>query len=299
MTTKITAAETAKKGRRPRRTLLRLLALLLAAALVLGAAVFLYDRYTKTHYKTTFYRESSEKVSDRIRVAVVSDIHVREYGPGNETLLSDLRSLEPDLILFPGDMIIRESDDYQPALDLVTASAGIAPCYGVLGNHESERIYYGGDKEIPKRFRDAGLKLLRNSKDEILIGEDRIQMIGIEGTTYGFDEYGKKFMDKAEIDPSAYCILMAHIPILFDPQLSGYGFDLGIAGHVHGGKVILPFLGGLYSYEEGFFPKYYAGRYVLEKGQILIISRGLGDSDDFPPRINNTPELVVIDIDPR
>ena len=89
---------------------------------------------------------------------------------------------------------------------------------------------------------------------------------------------------------------MAHIPVLFDKQLSRYGFDLGLAGHVHGGVVRLPFLGGLYSKEEGFFPRFTAGKYVLDGKQSLIVSRGLGDSSPFPPRINNMPELVVIDI---
>ncbi|MBR0130679.1 MAG: hypothetical protein IJM08_05205 [Firmicutes bacterium] len=104
-------------------------------------------------------------------------------------------------------------------------------------------------------------------------------------------------MDKTGIDPSAYSILMAHIPILFEPQLSGYSFDLGIAGHVHGGIVVLPFIGGLYTGEEGFFPKFTSGKYILDNQQSLIISAGLGDSKSFPPRINNMPELVVIDID--
>ena len=103
-------------------------------------------------------------------------------------------------------------------------------------------------------------------------------------------------MDKTEIDPSDLCILMNHIPILFDKQLSGYDFDLGIAGHVHGGIVVIPFIGGLYTEEEGFFPEFTAGEYVLDKQQTLIISGGLGDSKSFPPRINNMPELVVIDI---
>ena len=105
-----------------------------------------------------------------------------------------------------------------------------------------------------------------------------------------------EFMDSIEADPSAYSILMAHIPVIFEPQLSGYDFDLGIAGHVHGGLVVLPFIGGLYTMEEGFFPKFTAGRYTLENQQTLIISAGLGDSKAFPPRINNMPELVVIDI---
>jgi len=146
-------------------------------------------------------------------------------------------------------------------------------------------------------FEKAGLKLLRNAQEEIQIGKNTLQLIGVEGTSYGFEEYGgREFMDKTEIDPSAFSILMTHIPILFEPQLSGYDFDLGLAGHTHGGTVVLPFLGGLYSDEEGLFPEYTAGKYILDKNQTLIISRGLGDSKRFPPRVNNMPELVVIDI---
>lgn len=103
-------------------------------------------------------------------------------------------------------------------------------------------------------------------------------------------------MEETEIDPDAYCIVMTHIPILFETQLSAYKFDLGLAGHVHGGIVRLPFIGGLYSQEEGFFPKLCDGKHTLNNGQSLIISAGLGDSKPFPPRINNPPELVVIDI---
>ena len=284
--------KTGKRKGRPRRILLCVLALLLVA-------VFLYVPYTKTHYKIVFYQETSKKVSDNIRIAVISDIHNREYGENNEALISDLRELKPDLILFPGDMVIREQDDYQPMLDLVSNLIGIAPCYGVLGNHESERIYYRDDKGLPEAFENAGLRLLRNAQEKIEIGKNTVQLIGVEGTSYGFEEYGgREFMEKTGIDPAAFSILMAHIPILFEPQLSGYDFDLGIAGHVHGGIVVLPFIGGLYTREEGFFPKFTAGKYILEKQQTLIISAGLGDSKVFPPRIHNMPELVVIDVNP-
>ncbi len=278
--------------------LLRILCFLLALMIAAAAAVYAYAQYTETHYKISFYQETSPKVSGNIRLVVISDIHNREYGEKNEKLISDIRDLAPDLILFPGDMVIREQDDYQPMLDLVSVLSKIAPCYGVLGNHESERIYYRNDKGLTSAFESAGLKLLRNAGEDVTIGSDTLQLIGVEGTSYGFEEYGgREFMDKTEIDPSRFCILMAHIPILFEPQLSAYSFDLGIAGHVHGGIVVLPFIGGLYTSEEGFFPKFTSGKYILDNRQSLIISGGLGDSKPFPPRINNTPELVVIDID--
>jgi predicted MPP superfamily phosphohydrolase len=289
---------TEKKKRGAKRVLLRILCFLLALMIAAAAAVYAYAQYTETHYKISFYQETSPKVSGNIRLVVISDIHNREYGEKNEKLISDIRDLAPDLILFPGDMVIREQDDYQPMLDLVSVLSKIAPCYGVLGNHESERIYYRNDKGLTAAFKDAGLKLLRNAKEDVSIGADTLQLIGVEGTSYGFEEYGgREFMDKTEIDPSRFCILMAHIPILFEPQLSAYSFDLGIAGHVHGGIVVLPFIGGLYTSEEGFFPKFTSGKYILDNRQSLIISGGLGDSKPFPPRINNTPELVVIDID--
>ena len=270
--------------------------ILLALMICAAGAVFFYARYTQTHYEITFYQETSKKVSGNIRAVVISDIHNREYGERNETLISDIRSLRPDVILFAGDMVQKTEDDYQPMLDLVSSLTDIAPCYGVLGNHESERIYYSDDKELPEKFRSAGLKLLRNAKEVLRVGSDTIQLIGVEGTSHGFEEYGgRRFMDSADIDPAAYCIVMAHIPILFDKQLSAYDFDLGIAGHTHGGLVILPHFGGLYSDEEGFFPNYSGGRYVLSRQQSLIISQGLGDSRPIP-RINNMPELVVVDI---
>ena len=289
--------QTTKQKSRFLRGLLRILIAFIVLMIIIGVAVYIYSLYTQTHYRITFYQETSGKVSGNIRIAVISDIHNREYGENNRTLISDIRALDPDLILFPGDMVILDEEDYQPMLNLVSELSGIAPCYGVLGNHESERIYYRDDRELPEKFKNAGLKLLRNATEEIRIGNDVIQLIGVEGSPYGFEAYGgREFMDKTVINPYAYSILMDHVPIIFEPQLSVYDFDLGIAGHVHGGIVRLPFIGGLYTQEEGFFPRFTSGEYKLEKQQILIISAGLGDSKPFPPRINNLPELVVIDI---
>lgn len=70
---------------------------------------------------------------------------------------------------------------------------------------------------------------------------------------------------------------------------------LDLQDHTHGGIVRLPKLGALYSAEEGLFPEYGGGVYTLDNKATLIVSRGLGDSDKWP-RINNVPELSVIDI---
>ncbi|MBQ9009431.1 MAG: metallophosphoesterase [Clostridia bacterium] len=278
------------------RSLVHTLIFLLIVTVGVAGGVFLYARYTKTHYEITFYQETSKKVSHNIRLAVISDLHNREYGEKNQTLIADLKALKPDLILFLGDMINRQDGHYEPMLELGTALSEVAPCYGVLGNHESERMYYYDDMKIPEKFREAGVKILRNTQEMVTVGADTIQLIGLEGTPHGFEEYGgRKFMDGTSIRPDAYCIVMNHIPFTFRDQISDYPFDLGIAGHSHGGLIILPFFGGVYTAEEGFFPKYYKGRNRLKLDQSLIISRGMGDSSPWP-RINNMPELVIIDV---
>ncbi len=119
-TTALEMKQPTKKKHRFLRIILRILIILLLLALIIGTAVFIYSRYTQTHYKISFYQETSRKVSDNIRLVVISDLHNREYGENNGTLISDIRSLHPDLILLPGDMVIREEDDYQPMLDLVS-----------------------------------------------------------------------------------------------------------------------------------------------------------------------------------
>ena len=292
------ASKPARKKKHPfLRILLRFLIVIIVLAICAAGIIYFYWQFTKSHYEISFYQETSKKVSQNIRLVVISDIHNREYGPDNEMLISDIRSLKPDLILFAGDMVIKREDDYQPMLNLVSNLTEIAPCYGVMGNHEDERIYLMNDTELTGKFEKAGLKILRNAQEIIQIGQDKIQLMGISSTTtYGFETYGaRKFMDDTPIDPSAYCIVMAHVPFLFDSQLSDYQFDLGIAGHTHGGLVNIPHFGGLYTEEEGFLPTYYGGRIVLSNEAPLIISRGMGDSRRIP-RINNMPELVVIDI---
>jgi uncharacterized protein len=88
-----------------------------------------------------------------------------------------------------------------------------------------------------------------------------------------------------------YQILMAHNPFYFKKYVA-WGADLVVSGHVHGGMVRLPGIGGLLSPQAKFFPKYQSGLYK-ENGKVMVVSRGLG-SHSIMPRLFNIPEIVFL-----
>jgi predicted MPP superfamily phosphohydrolase len=96
-----------------------------------------------------------------------------------------------------------------------------------------------------------------------------------------------------QVNDKEFNLLIAHSPIYFDDYVK-WGADLTVSGHIHGGMIRLPFLGGLLSPQVSIFPKFDFGRFTKD-GKDMIISRGLG-SHSIMLRIFNPPELVVIQL---
>ena len=101
-----------------------------------------------------------------------------------------------------------------------------------------------------------------------------------------FDAYGP-------LDDSKPVIMLAHEPQYYKLYQS-LGADLVLVGHYHGGQIIIPGVGGLISPEFELLPKPYEGLNDYS-GMSLVISSGLVNSV-APVRINNYPELVVINV---
>lgn len=274
------------------------LLLLLVVFAVCAGALFSNIDYNRTHYTAEFYQISSRKLTHRIRFVFLSDVHLREYGEDNADLVADIRNLAPDLILLGGDLVIYGVSGYDNMLSLCRQLSKIAPVCGVLGNHEDELYFLDNDRDLVQRFTDAGVTVLRNEEAVYDLYGNSVSILGVEGQPQDFDKYGaKEFMDQAEQETGYdFRVCMTHVPTYFPDILENYSFELGLAGHTHGGIVRLPKIGPLYTAEEGFLPTYAGGTYVLQNDAALIVSRGLGDSSQWP-RINNVPELSVIDVD--
>ena len=251
--------------------------------------------YQNEQLEKTFYQVQSNKVIDNVRIACISDMHLKEFGKNNERLVTEIKNLSPDLITIVGDMNMEnQPDNYECVLTLVKELKKTAPVYYSLGNHEIDAMLFG-KSNIYNDVKETGVKIFNNESETVNIKGNNIDIIGLTQNPEEFYEYGLDFFYKAmEKDSDHFKLVLNHYPENFQGVLDEYPIDLALAGHAHGGQVRVPIIGGLYAADQGFFPELCDGYHEIGNSK-LIITRGLGKSG-IVPRINNKPEIAVVDI---
>lgn len=277
---------------------------LVLAVLMLLAALYGSFWASKHLLQITRYEIVSDKLSERIRIVQLSDLHCSEFGEGNADLIARTAEQEPDLIVMTGDMINGNSKKMETTQALITALSEIAPVYASFGNHEraNERVYRS---DMTKWYEEAGAVVLEKTYQDIEIRGQRIRLGGFLG--YGLPERYAKFGEAIEAEytyieemqkTEDLKVLLCHYPTCWikDGLLDDWDVDVVFSGHEHGGQIRLPWLGGGYAPDRGFFPGYTSGVMTAQDGKrALVISRGLGSTGSIP-RLNNVPEIVVMDI---
>lgn len=283
--------EKIKKAKKKRRRRL----ILIPCLLLLAIGGFLaYQISLNQHLETTYYQLNSEKVDTDIKIVVLSDLHSMEYGSQNRELVEAIRKEKPDLIAMIGDMVNEDDVEFSVIQNLCQELKEIAPIYYTLGNHEGTLMYGRMDSvALDEMLEEEGVTVLINQSAEFTKGDTTICLAGISIEAAGYDKWAKAKMDNFW-KKRDYKVVLSHFPDLYYSKLKDADFDLAFAGHYHGGLIRIPKLGGIYHPEEGFFPEYAGGQYALTNGT-LIVSRGIGGHGKIP-RINNRPELVVVEI---
>lgn len=269
-------------------------AILVLACLITAYMVFSSTMLANDDFVETFYTYQNYKISSRVRTVVIADLHLKEFGKGNSDLLNRVEELEPDFITLAGDMFLYGSNIYDPVYELCEKLSLIAPTYYAMGNHELSEILNNGIA-LRQKLPETGVTLLHDSFVVVDIKGNEFVIGGLSQSRDGIEKYAPRFIERFT-SAQGFRLLITHYPTNFDGYVEYEDIDLGISGHEHGGVVRLPIVGALYSADQGLFPDYTEG--LIQMGMVpVVISRGLGDSYGFP-RINNQPELVIIDIIP-
>lgn len=265
--------------------------------------------YTK---KYQIYSPKLPLSFDGFKFVFISDLHGKIYGKENTTLIQLINKANPDCILIGGDMMVGGENPkyefgYSPisaksvdiSVDLISKLSKKYTIIHALGNHE-EKLHSELWRKYTEALKEFNVKLIDNDVYRFI--NDDEEQIDIYGLSLGREFYPKfkrkeldvrNITDKIGTKGENYSILMAHSPVYFSAY-SKWGADLTLSGHLHGGIMRLPFVGGVIGPDFFIFPKYSGGLYK-ENNRNMIVSCGAG-MHTVNLRIFNPPELTLVEL---
>ena len=256
----------------------------------------------------TRYRLPYEGLDRPIRIVQLSDLHNSEFGDENARLIRKVRQQKPDLIFLTGDMLNYDEKSTDIDENLIRCLSEIAPVYASYGNHEitHEKIF---TEDLHGMYSEAGAVLLESEWADVEVNGQALRIGGIYGYCLPWFYLESKEASQTECDflfafqdTDRIMLLLCHMPVSWIEYgaLDAWDVDFVFAGHAHGGQIRIPLLGGIYAPDQGWFPGKCAGLYYAKDGKgTLVLSRGLGGGTRYLPRLNNIPEIVVLDLLPK
>lgn len=308
--------ETGESRLTKNKTVILLLIILLILIWFVGEILISYHWMKVNRYPVTVRNlPYTDTVTDAgFKIVVISDLHDHEFGKDNEQLIRRVKEQNPELIILDGDMLNEDSKSDRVPVRLVKGLAEIAPVYYALGNHELDYIGAAEGKKMQKHPEDSGLVkdltdagacVLEEGYRDVEIGGCKVRIGGMYEYAFALDGDNsaenltgdvRDFLEEFQ-NTDRYKIMLSHRPdsFVFGDASDYWKIDLVISGHDHGGQVVIPFKGGLYGGDQGWFPPYVHGLY--RTGRIrLFVTSGLSSEKQMLPRWNNRPEIAVLNV---
>jgi len=236
-----------------------------------------------------------------LRLLHISDIHLHAGERDKIAMLRRLQAVDADLVVITGDFT-----DFDEDIDLCVASlAGLRGRYGtfaVLGNHDictyhGSRLHFWREEKhnfsfrpgvsyLVRSLREAGIDLLRNESRRLPMCDQPLWIVGVDDPHQSFDDLPRALKG---VPAGAPVILLAHSPEVL-AHVNGSRPDLVLAGHTHGGQIVLPFVGALVT--RSSIPLEKPSGLFHRDATVVHISPGLGGSIKI--RFNRPPEAQLL-----
>ncbi len=251
--------------------------------------------------KTTEYTLKASTTAP-ITAAVVSDLHFSHFGKNNRCLVDKVKKTNPDVIFLVGDFFDfhNNKSNREAVVSVMKEFCAIAPVYMCAGNHDMRYNVLTGENCF-EYAGNAGVIVVNGDYVDTQINGQNVRIGGIFDHSVYAEDYGERW-HKSEVyaylkdfeNTDSLKLLLMHRPNTFIHTDDDWDIDAVFCGHAHGGIWQLPFIGGVYAPEQGFFPEYDKGEYVFGKMK-MFLSAGL-EGYYWVPRIFNRVEILKVSI---
>ena len=272
-----------------RRSFLRLSAASLGGLALYAGEVSRHELSLEQH---TIHLERLPDGFRGLRIVQVSDFHYDEYTEPYfvREVVRRVNGLRADVVVLTGDFVSYGPLPFSFARTHARQCAALLSeiaCplrYGILGNHDE----VVGAAYVTGPMREHGIQMLVNEWTVLERGGERVWLAGL-GSACTDNSKPERGIPKASVTRNDAVIVLAHEPDIL-PEIAGYGVDLMLSGHTHGGQVRLPFLPPLQLPNLG--KNYVEGLFRHGRTQ-LYVNRGLG-TVGVPFRLDCPPEITVL-----
>lgn len=243
-----------------------------------------------------------------LKIVQISDAHLGSFANTPKPVLDALEginALEPDLILFTGDLVNTHADEAEawiPAFKALRARFGK---FSIMGNHDYADYgpFEDWEREASRErlkaiHAEMGFNLMLNTHERIERNGSELVLLGVENWGSGFRKNGDliKAMQGSGCD-ALPAVLMSHDPTHWEEKvMDGKApVELTLSGHTHGMQmgVEIPWLGVKWSPSKWRYRRW-AGLYE-EGGQYLHVNRGFGVLG-FHGRVGMPPEITLMEL---
>jgi predicted MPP superfamily phosphohydrolase len=272
-----------------RRTFLRTGIVGISAYSFIGAAKGVIERNDYEIIERKIRIKNLPEEFKGFTIGLMSDVHSSVFMTKDEMddYVAALNALKTDLVVVPGDFVNSQTEEVYPFAEAFANLRAPYGVYGCLGNHD----YYADVDVVAKVVDDCGVKLLRNDAVKIQKGNSFFNLVGVDDIRHQIDPNTYIESALSSVHNEQPKILLCHRPYFLE-TIDKYDIALTLAGHTHGGQIVLAHVGDIYLTPAALVSKYICGLYHVNNSQ-MYVTRGIG-TVGVPLRINCPPEITKI-----